>query len=389
MYHSQKHFLFYKKSDFEQGYGENIEILKTGIRLKHPEKRYGIYFSKILDTKENSTIWDRFRADLKNSKEGSIYIRFYCSENSILIKQKQAFTLEEIIYNSAISIQEKLEWMKPYLVKEIYTKEDILLHEIIGRFLWIVIELRSQGEDLPEIRSMQIIFPKKTWISYLPEIYEQNSKSASFVERFLGIFKSMYDELLQEIEHVSFYLDPEVTSESFLFWLSEWFALENVYLWKEEQLRYLLKNVVRMYKKRGTVSYLKELLTLYTDSVPYIVEHHQLEQFVNDPKKEERNRKLYGNSSYEFTIMIYAEKTQIDYRAVTKIVENAAPANMAARIILLKPYIFLDNYTYLGINSVLNHYRELQLDGLSAVSFTTLKENKKEESYEKPELYSI
>jgi len=52
----------------------------------------------------------------------------------------------------------------------------------------------------------------------------------------------------------------------------------------------------------------------------------------------------------------------------------AKPAHMECRIVALKPYIFLGQHSYLGINSVLGQYKAFQLDGLCAVPFSIVAE---------------
>ena len=44
---------------------------------------------------------------------------------------------------------------------------------------------------------------------------------------------------------------------------------------------------------------------------------------------------------------------------------------MDFKIITLRPYILLDSYSYLGINSTLGQYRPAELDGFSMLSFST------------------
>jgi hypothetical protein len=60
------------------------------------------------------------------------------------------------------------------------------------------------------------------------------------------------------------------------------------------------------------------------------------------------------------------------HRALLHIIDSAKPAWIEVNLVVLKPYIFLDKYSYLGMNSALNRYRPLNLDGYSALPFTDL-----------------
>ena len=154
--------------------------------------------------------------------------------------------------------------------------------------------------------------------------------------------------------------------------MAGWLAIEDIPAWNEEQLRYLLKNALRLYRIRGTVEYLKEMLTLYRDCEVYVVEHYQMQE--SDPEKIRRWKKLYGDSPYTVTVLIHTGQNggQKEYRTFMQIVRHAVPAHIDCRIVLLTPYIFLDQHTYLGVNSRLGEYRPMQLDGLSAMHFSRI-----------------
>lgn len=377
MKQSQKYFVFNKERDYMRGFGWNLELSSKGIRIKDKEKGTGYFFSRLLDSKEKGVCWHRMRAKVTEQKDASIHISIYLSESRTIMLNGEEIDVDELIHQEELSILRKKEWMKPYLVKDVYMQEDMLLHDMTGRYLWFIIEFSCHGELSPEINFIQFIFPKVTWLSYLPEIYEQDRKSADFLERFLGIFQTIYSDMTDEINHVSRYFEPRTVSREFLLWLAEWLAVEDVYLWTEEQLRYLLQNSMRMYQQLGTVSYLKEIVWLYTGKEPFVVEHHQLEQFQSDYKAMELLHQLYSDNTYKFSIIVDTGSitSYQKYRTLTRIVENAKPAHMECNVVVLKPYIFLDHYSYLGINSRLERYQDLQLDGFSSIPFTTIKSN--------------
>ena len=54
--------------------------------------------------------------------------------------------------------------------------------------------------------------------------------------------------------------------------------------------------------------------------------------------------------------------------------KEVKPAHLELNLVLLKPYIFVGMYSYLGINSVLGSYRNMRLDGHSSVPFAVLEE---------------
>lgn len=205
---------------------------------------------------------------------------------------------------------------------------------------------------------------KKTteWISYLPEIYDE--AGASFLKRFLWVFQSVYEELTEQIALVPHLLCPRHADRETLEWLASWFGMEHTDIWDREQLIWLLENRSRIENLRGTRQYLEEMIWLLTGSVPYIVEYYSLERYKTDQRRSERLEKLYGKNSCEITVLLPSEAVQTQQAAdsLHRILEDCVPAFAECRLVLLQPYLFLERYSYLGINSCLGGYQEMTLE---------------------------
>lgn len=201
-----------------------------------------------------------------------------------------------------------------------------------------------------------------SWISYLPEIYDQAEDA--FLKRFLGVFQSVYEELTEQISAMPHLLYPRHADRETLEWLANWFGMENIDIWNREQLIWLLENRARMEKVRGTRQYLEEMISQLTGVIPYIVEYHSLDRYRTDQRRNRRLEQLYGGSCYEVTVLLPSEavKTQADTASLHRIIEDGTPAFTECRLVLLQPYIFLGQYSYLGINSCLGDYRDLTLE---------------------------
>lgn len=374
-----KYFIFNKESDFMRGYLYNIKTFQTGITIDDADLGRGVFFSRLLDSKEKNTIWHRLLLDYSNLDESSIYITIYASESSWILYRQEEVPIEQLISNPSITLEDKIKAMQPFSVKSVYEPADMLMHDVIGRYVWMRIELSVQSDTLPLIYGIKLYFPKQTWMNYLPEIYQEDKQSCSFIERFLGIYQSLYQDMSQNIQKAPSFFDPDVVTGDYLKWLGTWLSIDDLYIWSEDKLKYLIKNAMRLYKIRGTTKYLSEIIKLYTGKSPYIIEHFQTEQYRSDIKQAELINHLYGDSPYTFTIIIdvgsIAHNSQ--YKTILKLVNSAKPAHIDSTVIVLKPYIFLNQYSYLGINSVLGQYRSFQLDGLSSLPFSTI-DNKTE-----------
>ena len=370
---AQKYFMLNKEMDFRAGILENLILSQEGLEIA-AGKAAGSFFSPLLDSREKHTLWHNMELWTKGAKEtAEIEVWIYASEESDCYLNGKLLPIEEIIKNQEMTAQIKADVFRRFLKKK-GNGNEILLHGIEARFLWF--ELRFIGKSEIFVTKIKIIFPKESWAEYLPDVYQQDEKSYSFIERYLGIFQSMYEEMDKKIRQVSCYFDPEVTEPEYLSCLAEWVGLEDSFLWETKKLRYLVSHAVKFYRRRGTVWYLEELLEIYIGRRPFIVENHQVSPFMTDQKKEKLLKRLYGDSSYIFTVIIDSD-TGIDKKdipIIDRIIENEKPAHMESHIVILEPYIFLGWHSYLGINSFLSDFHSMVLDGRASIPFTRLQD---------------
>ena len=369
----QNYFVFNKPADYRRGWGDNIRCVGASIRAEDPA-RPGIFWSRLLDSREKETVWHRLTMDSGSLGDASIRVSFYCSESRTVSLRGETRDLGELLGDPALTDGDRLEASGPCLVKTVLAPRDILLHDLTGRYLWLRVELLPQGGQSPEVGNVKLRFPKETWLQYLPEIYQADPAGCSFTERFLGIFQSLYSDLDEDIRQVARYFDPDVVGGEYLEWLAGWLDVEDGYLWPEEKLRTLVRRGMELYRIRGSRRYVVEMVKLYTGQEPWVVEYSQVEPFLTDTGRSALLRELYGQSPYMVTLILdgSALESSDAYKALLRIIDNAKPAWVEVNLVVLTPYLFLDKYSYLGINSTLDPYRPLNLDGSSALPFTRL-----------------
>ncbi len=369
-----KYFVWNKASDYERGSRANIRLLSPGIEAEDPGQGPGIYFSRLMDAREKQMEYHRLLTEGADIGEATVCFWIYSSESPVLEWQGREWDIGQLLADPDIPPEQKARMTAPFCRKITENPADQLLHEVKGRYLWLQIRLTDQGGLHPRIHRIKIIFPKNTWLQYLPDVYQEHAASASFVERYLGMFQSLYQDMTRQIWDVPAYLDPDRASGPFLEWLASWIAIEDSYLWSEEQLRWLIRHGMELYRKRGTVEYLREMIRLYTGRTPYIVEYFQLEPYLGRPGYGERLQALYGKNPYMFTVIADMDRqaTNQEYRILDRIAERAKPAHMSCVIVALEPYIFLDQHSYMGMNSVLGRYGAAVLDGQASMPFAAL-----------------
>ncbi len=392
----RKYFIFNKDIDYKCGYMENVESNDDGISIlgnynanfdddeSYDEnedlvtQNQGNFISKLLDSGESKMTWHRMTIDTDAIEHTELKMFVYASDYNFLEYAEGRVDIEDVIQDEDLTISEKKAIFHPFLKKTISNSMDMLLHEVEGRYLWFIVEMYKRDNNFFRLNNFKVSFPKETWTRYLPEIYSEGIGKNAFLERYLSIFQSLYEDLNEKIKDSVSKLDPSSTSAEYLRALAEWFAIDNIQIWDDEQLRYIIKNMSSLYGKRGTKEGISNFVKVYTGESPIIVEYQDFNCLRENIYKYDLACKLYKNDPYVFTVLVKEEHvpSNKEYKTLVKIIENVKPAYMEFDLVILKPYIFLDNYTYMGVNTVLGSYKTLSLDGFSLVPFSAIKNDK-------------
>ncbi|MGD9731763.1 MAG: phage tail protein [Desulfamplus sp.] len=109
---------------------------------------------------------------------------------------------------------------------------------------------------------------KSCLIDYLPAIYRENEDAKDFLVRFLKIFEDTLTPISELISQIHFIFDPKLTPSQHLPYLARWMGSSylNDFSNKKniEQYRQLIPNLMNLYRKRGTKSFLEEWVRILT-----------------------------------------------------------------------------------------------------------------------------
>ena len=371
-----KYFIFNKEEDFSGGCFHGVRRDCAGVR---PEDSggsgRGIWITRLLDSGEKDMEWHRLVFDMENQLPAPCTVTVYTANSLEFPCDGKTVSLSGLLEDTGMDVEEKRRIMEPFARKRISGQRDILLHDVAGRYLWIAFDLYRRGGGTARLSDLCVYFPRQSWISYLPEVYQANDRN-QFLERYLAVFQTLYEDLNREIRGTPLLLDVDTTGPEFLPWLAGWLDIAESYMWSEEQLRALLRRGVELYRKRGTREGMLDFIRLYTDSDAYLVEHHQLDAFVKQGGQKAILTRLYGRNPYVLSVVLKKEDvpTQREYRALIRVIQEIIPAQMELNLVILEPYMFLGDHTYLGINTSLGEYRGLVLDGQSMMPFSVISE---------------
>ncbi len=276
---------------------------------------------------------------------------------------------------------------------------DIYIPENIkGRYITLKIKFQtdSQKRTSPILNSVKIYFPRKTYLEYLPEFYQEDLESKRLLERYLSIFQTVNEELEKEILNTNLLIDPLPANSEFLSWLSTWLGIFRDENWEIEKWRTFLRNAFDFYKKRGTREGIVSIIKLYLlnkyqksknielpdfipcdleetaqkNDEPIVIEPFQLKQCGGEIF--EFNNSEGKIDDFSFCVFLKPEQveSQKDLQIIKKLVETWKPAHTEAKVVQLKNMILLGTFVGLGINSYL--YEPNPAIGIAIIPFDTV-----------------
>lgn len=171
-------------------------------------------------------------------------------------------------------------WTPSALVGE--TDPECLVQSGKGRYLWLRFTLRSNGQQAPAIERLRITFPRSSYLEYLPAVFQEDDESRAFLERFLSIFQSGFDDFDAAIDRVPELFDPYLVPSPHLRWLASWLALTVRPDWPEHEeaaLRREISRAVANYRRRGTPDGLRQAIRTYADVDAQILEQFKVRRW--------------------------------------------------------------------------------------------------------------
>lgn len=362
-----RYFVFNKRKDYEPGCRTDIRITEQGLALEEG-KECGTFISRLLDSGEEGNRWHRAVIQSEGYGDDSIKFCFYCSDEDKAVIDGRIYRWEELIRDKEIPVEKKRKAMKPYLAHMVQNPRDILLYRARGRYLWIEIQLFCQAGFLPEIRCMKIYAGNRSFLSYLPAIYQTGGEE-NFLERFLGMFEAVYQNINEKIADSARQLEPVSAEPEFLYWMAKWVGISNAHLWQEEKLRLLLQGIVRKNLIRGTREYMEYMIGIFTGERPFFVEYGDIEQYKGNENAYRSLRQSYVHGPYDVSVLVreQAVPSMREQYALKKMIEDMKPAHIRMQLIIMRPGIYLGKNVYVGVNSMLVAYERANLSGVAAI----------------------
>jgi phage tail-like protein len=217
----------------------------------------GTYRSEPLDSRLYRCQWDRLSLRLDLPAGSRVRV--------------STFTAETPLTNTELDALPPAAWSTDLVLRPgAPTAPDLdgLLRAPPGRYLWLRLELGGDGRCTPRLWAMTLDFPRITLRRYLPAVFGEEPESADFTDRFLAVFDRGLREVEREIDRLARYFDPLSAPagpgrRDFLTWLAGWIGVTLDRQLPLPTRRRLVKQAGRLFACRGTVTGLRQMLSLY------------------------------------------------------------------------------------------------------------------------------
>jgi phage tail-like protein len=353
----------------------------------------GIYITQALDSGTPKCQWHRVLLNASLPASTSIQIDSFTAETL----SDPTGQVTDPAFNQWISC-----------VKSGADNPDCLVQSGPGRYLWLRLTFNSNGLSSPELRSIKVFYPRVSYLQYLPAIYQENETSRQFLERFLSIFQTEFDNLDCRIDRVWQLFNPGSIPAKYLSWLASWLGLVVDPTWSESKLRSILKNAYQAQCMRGTVSGLVQAIQDYAGVEAVVIEHFKLRhlpvlsagvsltdgvrlwgkdfykrlqlsvnsrigdfQLVSDPAPDVEPLNQDAN---QFTVLFLASPygSSDTEQKVYQVVEREKPVHTQAAICPMAPRFRVGVQSTIGIDSVVGGINRLALNRLSTLGYDSI-----------------
>jgi len=232
---------------------------------------------------------------------------------------------------------------------------EILVQSPAGRYLWVRLEMFGDGTQTPRISGIDVHGPRRSSLADLPAPFREDPESAAFLDRFLSYFDTVFAEISARHRSTPALFDPmAVPAGPFLAWLASWFDITFLPTWPEATRRRMVAEAIAMYRRRGTIAGLRQMLQWHTglpEPVPAIIEHFR----VTTPIYIAGGALAPTAPAHAFTIVLPASAAPDDDARLTleRVIAAAIPAHTRYELRLVSPGIVVGRQSTPGIDMLI------------------------------------
>ncbi|HEX3048552.1 MAG TPA: phage tail protein [Bacillota bacterium] len=218
------------------------------------------------------------------------------------------------------------------------------------------------------------------YLKYLPPVFqtgESDPGNAGLLGRFLNAFQQMLtgmDDgvsaggnsirgLAETVDGLVDYFDPATAPAGFLPWLASWVALDlkESDEWNEENARKkrdLIKQIVPLYKKRGTLAGLLGYLRVYAGDVDIAIHDFKAPFCLGYDSTIHADTVVGEGRPFYFEVNMVLPAHNRDYlekrmTEIREIIDQEKPAHTYYRLYVTVPRMQINKCATIGVNTLL------------------------------------
>lgn len=346
-----------RKNRLKRAWMQGMALRDDGTVAAAAQSAGRFLFLGSIDGAQEEARWGRFAADIRLDENMAFIIRAFAADGRSIVRGEKQTAVDEFLRSDEVSAAEKLKlFAQAGAVKEI-NKQDILLYELQGRYLWICIEIIGNGQGT--LGQMKVTVPGDNFMNTFPEVYQEWD---SFFHRYLSIFSSVYNDFQDEIEHADELLDLDTAPPRMLELFAGWMGLDvRGNFLPEDRLRRLVKEAYRLNRMKGTRRVLERLTELVLGERAIILEKNILDQRVA-PEERQVYDKLYGQHAYCVTLLIKNTVEESRRSQLFFLIQQFVPVRCELNLVFLEERSNMDTYCYLDGNAQLHMDTSAALD---------------------------
>lgn len=326
------------------------------LELTH-DNMYHTLFLRGIDSMDRESSWGRLFFDLET--EGDVICCAYAvalDDNSVEHEGKE-LVLDDFLTDDSITVPDRMLKLKALGAKRYVGKNDILLYELSGQYLYIAIDIMGEGEA--RFSGMAVDSLGDNFMNTFPEVYRERN---SFFHRYMSIFSSIYNDFGRDIDDLPGILDLNTCPVEMLIEYGSWMGidLKGGFL-PEEVIRNIVKEAYDLNKIKGTKKGLLRLLTLILGEEPVIIEHNLVRAWLNE-ENNDYPPDFKPKGVYDVTILINKRITEELRHQIIYMVDQFKPVRTRINIAQMDENVIIDSNTYLDVNSKLPEKKNAILD---------------------------
>ncbi|MQY12625.1 hypothetical protein SRB5_27610 [Streptomyces sp. RB5] len=249
-----------------------------------------------------------------------------------------------------------------------------------GRYLWLALDLTGTTELTPRVREIRVERPGHRLLRHLPRAWSRDEDDAGFLQRFLAPLDGLLRELDGRAVWRALLVDPAATPQEALAWLAGFAGLALDRRWPEAARRELIAQAYELFARRGTMTALTRILTIYLGRPPVLVERWRLRGIPGAtlgagpgstaPARLGATVRTggalgdgtlggtaaapdgYATAAHRFSVLIPADLTREQRAVVERILADHRPAHTEAEICELGPGMRIGRSLHIGRTSL-------------------------------------